>query len=215
MIARERGLVLSGALTLIVIVAMAGSVAAKPSTISLLAPADSVPSGWLAAGSRPQDYVMVIDRSVTRSGRPSARIESKVPQPTGFGTLMQQFAADSYRESRVRLSGDVRVRDVTGAASLWMRVDGPGVEVLAFDNALDRGLRGTADWQRFNVVLDVPARAEKISIGVMLQNGGVVWTSALDFEKVARTVPVTGRDMNAGYRLPAAPVNLGFDAARP
>jgi hypothetical protein len=158
---------------------------------------------------------MVIDRVVMRDGRPSARIESKAAQVAGFGTLMQQISADSYRGERVRLSGDIRVRDVTGGASLWMRIDGARNDVLAFDNASERAARGTAEWKHFDVVLDVANQAGTVSFGILLNGGGAAWASALTFEKVPRTVALTGRDMTRSNRLPAAPVNLAFEASRP
>jgi hypothetical protein len=96
-----------------------------------------------------------------------------------------------------------------------MRVDGPGNDILAFDNASERAARGTSEWTHFDVVLDVPTRAERVSFGILLSGGGTAWASALKFEKVPRTVALTGRDMGRGIRLPAAPVNLGFEAGRP
>jgi hypothetical protein len=209
-----RGLAVAGTLALVVIAALGSSGASAWRGGSSAALSDSVPSGWIAAGSKPQDYVMAVDHTVMRDGRPSARIESKTPQVAGFGTLMQQISAASYRGERVRLSGDVRVRNVTGGASLWMRIDGSGNDVLAFDNANDRAARGTAEWKHFDVVLDVPNPAQTISFGILLSGGGTTWASALKFEKVPNTVALTGRDMTRSS-LPAAPVNLGFDAGRP
>lgn len=174
--------------------------------------ADSVPAGWLVAGSRPQDYSMRLDRSVMRAGKPSATIEAIALQPSGFGTLMQQIAADGYRGRRVRLSGDVRVREVPQWAALWMRVDGPGGEVLGFDNAQDRAAHGTADWQHFDIVLDVPQKADVIAFGTLLAGGGTVWVNGLKFEEVPLTVAVTGRPMQGASRGPAVPVNLDFSA---
>jgi hypothetical protein len=211
-----RGLAVAGTFALVVVVALGSSGATAPrGSASMPVLLDSVPTGWIAAGSKPQDYVMVVDHTVMRDGRPSARIESRVPQVAGFGTLMQQIAADAYRGERVRLSGDVRVRDVIGGASLWMRVDGAGNDVLAFDNASERAARGTAEWKHFDVVLDVPDKAQTVAFGILLQGGGTAWASALEFEKVPRTTALTGRDMTRGIHLPAAPVNLGFDAGRP
>jgi hypothetical protein len=95
-----------------------------------------------------------------------------------------------------------------------MRVDGAGNDVLAFDNAMERAAHGTGEWKHFDVVLDVPARAETISLGILLSGGGTAWASGLSFEVVPRTVALTGRSAAPG-RLPAAPVNLDFAASRP
>ena len=171
------------------------------------------PAGWFPAGSRPQDYEMALDTAVRDAERPSARIRATAPDPAGFGTLMQVIAADAYRGRRVRLAGDLRVRDVGGRASLWMRVDGACGQVLAFDNAQDRAARGTAEWRPQAVVLDVPEGAQGIFFGTLLEGGGTAWVSDLRLEPVPASVPVTAPRTLASHARPcgpAAPVNLDF-----
>lgn len=172
--------------------------------------ADGVPTGWIARGDHPQDYRMSVDRSMIRDGHPSARITSIASQPSGFGTLMQQMAADNFRGRRIRFSGNVMARDVSGWTALWMRVDGRANEMLGFDNAQERALHGTADWKHFEVVLDVPGNAEGIAFGALLAGGGTAWISGLNFEIVPPSIPLTGKASGGGRK--SAPVNLDFAA---
>ena len=202
----RRGFIVSGLATLVVLTGFAMS---ATSAAARARSADGVPTGWVAAGDHPQDYAMVVDRSVVRSGHPSAKIAATASQPSGFGTLMQQIGASAFRGRRVRFSGDLLARDVSGWTALWMRVDGSN-EMLAFDNAQERAMHGTADWQHFDVVLDVPEKAEGIAFGALLAGGGTVWVNGLKFEIVASTVPLTGRGSGGGR--PSAPVNLDFAA---
>ena len=153
---------------------------------------------------------MTVDRNMMRGGHPSARIASIASQPSGFGTLMQQIAADNFRGRRVRFSGNVMARDVSGWTALWMRVDGPANEMLGFDNAQERALRGTADWHHFEVVLDVPESAREIAFGALLTGGGTAWINGLNLEVVSSTVSLTGRALRG--RHASAPVNLDFAA---
>jgi hypothetical protein len=201
--------ILSTALTLIVLGVLVLS------TVNALTAASSVrrvpPPGWFAAGSHPNDYDMGIDTAVKRADKPSVRLTSIVPTPGGFGTMMQVIAADAYRGKRVRLAGDLRVRDVASWASLWMRVDGPCSRSRAFDNAQGRAARGTADWQRMEVVLDVAPDAQGIFFGVLLTGAGTVWVSGLRFEIVPTTVATTAPSIHDARRCgPSAPVNLDF-----
>jgi hypothetical protein len=170
------------------------------------------PPGWFAAGSHPAEYLMVLDSAVQRAGKPTARLGSTAWKPSGFGTLMQIISAEPYRGKRVRFSGDVRVRDVSDWASLWMRVDGPCGHPRAFDNAQGRAARNTSDWRRFEIVLDVAPDADGIYFGTLLSGAGTVWAGALSFDVVPTTVPVTapslGNDKACG---PRAPVNLDFN----
>jgi hypothetical protein len=71
----------------------------------------------------------------------------------------------------------------------------------------DRPIKGTTDWQRYDVVLDVPADSTGISFGILLDGTGKVWLSATKFDIVGADVPSTG----AGDRkIPDNPVNLDF-----
>ena len=90
-----------------------------------------------------------------------------------------------------------------------MRVDkAPGGAPLAFDNMHDRPLRGSPDWQRHDVVLDVPQEAMGIFFGVLLTGSGTVWLSDVKFETVGLDVPPTG--MTQRQPIADAPTNLDF-----
>lgn len=167
------------------------------------------PTGWIAAGSRPRDYKMSVDSTVAHSGKASALLENRVAEPGGFGTLMQTFKADEYRGKRVRMSGYVRAQDVASWAGLWMRVNGPRGEPLAFDNMDKRPIKGTSGWQKYEIVLDVPDSAQDIAFGLLLTGAGQVWMDDLSFEVVGKDFPTTGAAM--GPTVPLAPVNLGFE----
>ena len=160
-------------------------------------------TGWLRAGSHPQEYEMALDRKTTHSGKASAYLKSRVPEPAGFGTLMQLFKADPYRGQRVRLSGFVQSKDVRSWAGLWVRVDGPDNQVLSFDNMQDRAIKGTADWTRYEVVVDVPAAGQAVAMGLLLAGAGQVWMDDLKFEVVGTEIPATGG--KPGDRMPPTP----------
>jgi hypothetical protein len=122
---------------------------------------------------------------------------------------MQTFAPGSLLGKRVRFSGYVRSREVTGWAGLWMRVDGPNGETLAFDNMQKRAIKGTGDWKEYQIVLDVPASAQKIAFGLLLAGKGGVWMDDLKFEVVGTDVPTTGETV--GTEPKPGYVNLDFE----
>ena len=73
------------------------------------------------------------------------------------------FDADMCHGKRVRMIGYAKSEGVElytrefGWAGLWMRVDGPQLyRPLAFDNMVNRPIHGSADWQKYEIVLDVP-----------------------------------------------------------
>src|SRR3569832_2852668 len=70
-----------------------------------------------------------------------------------------------------------------------MRVDGNG-GMLAFDNMMNRPLRGTMDWTRASVVLDVPIDADGIAFGMIL-TGDDAWIDDALLEVVGSDVAST------------------------
>jgi hypothetical protein len=168
------------------------------------------PLGWFASGSAPKDYEARIDREEHYSGAASGFIASRSDRPSGFGTLMQVFKADNYRGKRVRMTGYLKVEGVETWAGLWMRVDGPGGAILAFDNMQDRPVKGTIGWEQYEVVLDIPPNGVNVSFGVLLAGRGRAWADDFAFEIVGDDVPVT--DLKKKIKdMPAEPVNLGFE----
>lgn len=114
---------------------------------------------WFKKGSRLDEYEVGVDDSATHNGNRSAFIKSIGAQASGFGTLMQSFQAEKYRNKRVRFAAMVKVDAVQDWAGLWMRVDGPKCnESLAFDNMKERPIAGMTDWQEYEVVLDGQSR---------------------------------------------------------
>jgi hypothetical protein len=119
---------------------------------------------------------------------------------------MQIVAADDYRGTRLRFSGYLRTVDAD-RSQMWMRVDGPNHEVLAFDNMDSRPVTGTTEWGRYDVVLDVPRNSVDVAFGFFLAGRGKAWGADFQLEKVGTAVPVTSR----GPLLPRKPSNMDFE----
>lgn len=166
------------------------------------------PPGWHLAGSRPQHYATGVVSDPARGGR-SAWLAASVARPEGFGTLMQTISPESYRGKRLRVSADVKAENVGGWAGLWMRIDGADGRPLALDNMQARALRGSGEWQRHSIVLDVPPDSGAIAFGVLLHGEGRVIVDDFRFEVVDASVPVTATPQ--GRELPQAAVNPEFE----
>ena len=179
---------------------------------SLVLDQSSVPSGWNIAGSKPKDYDMGKDSKTAHSGSSSAFIHSNQATIQGFGTLMQTFKADIYFGKRVRMTGFIKTGDVKNLAGMWMRVDDKANpnQSLSFDNMSNRPIKGTTDWKKCEIVLDVPANASNIAFGFLLDGTGKIWFDDIAFEVVDLSVPTT--DMKGqGGQMPSAPMNLDFE----
>jgi len=165
------------------------------------------PKGWFIAGSKPAEYESGVDAAASYNGHASAFLKAKKPSVEGFGTLMQDFHAGHYLGKRVRFSAFVKTEGVQDWAGLWMRVD-KGPQQLTFDNMQDRAIKGTTNWQRYDVVLDVPEGATGVFFGVLLSGSGEVWVNGAKFETVEPSVPTTGA---VTAQKPDEPMNLDFE----
>ena len=163
---------------------------------------------WFMAGSEPQDYELGIDTKAARNGKNSGYLKAKGAEPRGFGTMMQMFKANDYLNKRMRFSAYVKSEGIEAWAGLWMRIDGLGQRPLGFDNMQNRPIKGTTDWQKYDVVLDVPPESINIAFGILLEGKGQAWLSDVQFEEVGPDVPTTSLEGHG--ELPDTPGNLDF-----
>ena len=172
--------------------------------------AGQAPEGWFLSGSSPEDYEVGIDQEIAHGGETSAYIKSRVSIPAGFGHLSQAFEPENYKGKRVRLSAYVKTRNVENWTGLWMRVDGPDNRALSFDNMQDRIIKGTSEWKKYEIVLDVPEESISIIFGIILKGKGQAWIDDFQFEAVSKDVPTTG--MMKAKEKRKKPVNLDFES---
>jgi hypothetical protein len=135
--------------------------------------------GWFAAADQVCDYEIGVDRTVAHGGQASGYVKSNVSEPTGSGALTQMFRADDYRGQRLCMSGYAKTEAVQGWASLRVRVDGPGRQVLRFD---EQPLVSTTGWERYEVCLDAPENGVNVVFGIALEGTGQVWVDDLQFQ---------------------------------
>lgn len=181
--------------------------------------ADGIPKGWFKTGSHPQNYEMVIDTVVKHSGKASGHIRFIADKAEGFATLAQVFKADDYRGKRVRMSAWLKAEDAE-AAELWLRVDSARA-MLGLDNMTNRPMKGTGEWTKYELTLDVPAAAVDIAFGTVVVGKGQAWADDFRFEAVGTEVPSTNvltpeqmkdelqADRVTGFA--SQPVNLDFE----
>lgn len=167
--------------------------------------------GWQLSGSHPFNYQMGIDRETFHKGKASGFLKSvTVVQAEGeFATMMQQFKADQYLGKRLKLSGFIRTKAVSGFSGFWMRIDDALHDILQFDNMSDRPITGDTEWNHYSIVLDVPDNSAVIAFGVLLSGSGQVWIDGLQFEEVDTKVPTTNIDFSCD--LLDEPMNLSFE----
>ncbi len=176
-------------------------------TVALLS--FDIPTGWFAAGSNPKSYNMGIDKGSGPNGENVATIQSVDKKIKGFGTLMQNSVPNKYLGKRVRMTGELKSKEVNEWAAFWFRVDQAGSNnSLSFDNMhdgnKDRSIKGTTDWKKYEIILDVPAKATNLAFGALLSGTGQIWFTNINFEIVDNTVKTTDFKNSE-------PTNLNFE----
>ena len=159
-----------------------------------------LPNGWKTTGENPTGYDFFADTNTKYQGKASGSIKAKPTAVKGkFGSLAQTVRADNYRGKRIRLSGYLKTENVEDFSSFWVRVDGFELNPLDFDNMLDRPfIKGTNDWIKHELVVDVPQNAAVILIGVMLGGStGQIWIDELKLEIVGNEITKTSRKISA------------------
>lgn len=168
-----------------------------------------IPNGWFMAGTNPAEYEVSIDNTTFQNGNSSVYLKSKSPKEKDFGTLMQTISADNYLGKRLKLSGYLKSENVEKSSGMWMRIDGHNKEQLGFDNMTGREIKGNTDWQKCEIVLDIPSNSKSISFGVLLAGNGKVWFDNFQLEEVDKSIATT--NMILGKTLPSEPINLDFE----
>lgn len=167
-----------------------------------------LPKGWYKSGSAPEKYEMGVEFGSGRASKYAATIQSNARRIHGFGTLMQNISADKYRGKKIKLSGYMKSYDVEKWAGFWLRVDAKKSKTpLSFDNMYDRPVSGNSNWQKYEIILDVPDNASNIAFGALLSGTGKIWFDDLKIEEVPGSVSSTG----SKHKQRTEPENLDFE----
>ena len=130
------------------------------------------PLGWKSLGS--EEYKVEIDSLIYQRGEQSISITHE-SELGGYKVISYEIPAN-YQGEKIKLSGFLKTEDVVGVTGLWMRLD-PSV---GFKDMIDLELKGTTDWQKYEIDLDFnPSRVDNIVAGVLLSGTGKIWVDNL------------------------------------
>ena len=149
-------------------------------------------AGWSERQTVEGSYKMQIQNVTIGDRQNVSSIKSIEKKVEGFGNIMKSIKPDLYLGKTVRLTGYIKSENVKSWAGLWMRTDYYKSKVLSFDNMQNRGISGTTDWAKYEIVLFVPQDATVISYGAILVGTGQVWFDDIKLEVVEDSVSETG-----------------------
>jgi hypothetical protein len=124
---------------------------------------------------------------------------------------MQTCDAKNYLGTKIKMTGYIKSENAADWAGMWLRVDPKeSHESLAFDNMEDRPIKGTTDWTKCEIILDVPAESGTLNFGVLMSGTGKIWFDNVSFEILDNKTPVSSTAANE-MPFPDKPENLSFE----
>lgn len=164
-------------------------------------------NGWFKAGSKAKSYEIGLNSSESKTGKKCAFIKSIDEEINGFGALMQKCDAKLYLGKRIKMTGFVKAEDVQNWSGMWLRVDSKfGGKSLSFDNMKDRPIKGSSDWVKCEITLNVPNESSTLNYGVLLNGKGIVYFDRVSFEVLGDIT-----DEIVVKKLPEKPSNIDFE----
>ena len=137
------------------------------------------PRVWQRAGNAIGDY-----RFRSRDGEGPVCIGSLVPRPEGYAQLRKMVSAEGMHGRYLRFSAAVATRKAA-QVHFWIAA-ADGRRAFGGDTRT-KPIRGTNDWQRFDLVIGpVPRYARHISYGLLLHGRGDVWLRDEKLETLTR-----------------------------
>lgn len=150
---------------------------------SFLGSTGDVPANWVAKEHRVRDhYEFRADDNAPLSAPTSARIRQIKPED--FGVLDQTVRVLAcWQGQRARLTGFLRTEAAVGVgAGLVMQTVGPDGSIQTWNHMNDSRVRGTQPWKKHQIEVAIPGNAERLRVGVMLEEGGTLWADDLSLE---------------------------------
>ncbi|MBE8714213.1 S41 family peptidase [Sphingobacterium hungaricum] len=153
---------------------------------------NNVPIGWKFSLNK--DYVLQIDSTQVYGGKYATSITYSSGE--GFGSIFSVLP--NYSGKKITVSAFVKTENVTeGYAGLWVRIDptSSSEKSIAFDNMSNKGIKGTTDWTRYEITLDLnPEKTSNIFIGALLVGKGKMWVDdfavTIDGKDIAELTPI-------------------------
>ena len=135
------------------------------------------PTGWKYYLQ--PNYSISLDSKIVKSEKYAIAIEFKGGSAS-FQEVMCSLP-NNYDGRKISLSGYIRTENITeGFAGLWMRIYGIDGKIIASDNMSESNIKGTNNWKKYEITLDMnPAKTEQIVFGGLLNGKGKMWLDGL------------------------------------
>jgi hypothetical protein len=151
-------------------------------------------STWLVDGTYPAGYQVGLDDKDVHGGKASAYVKADynlVGESDSVG-LEQWFDTSQFQGQRIRVSAYIRSNNVSRNVNFRVVAQSSGLRSGNTSQLPQGEIFGRRDWQKYELVVDVPKDSLYISVLLSLEGQGEAWFDDLNVEIVNRSVPLTG-----------------------
>jgi hypothetical protein len=129
---------------------------------------------------------------VMADGKAAMYLTARAEEPNLFAYVRGSVDARLYRGAKVNITGILSTADATPGAMVVFEVLGADEgHTLVYRSAPKPMLAGTNPWKRFSIDVDVPQKAQRFSISLVLSGAGTVWLESLEIEESGGKESVT------------------------
>lgn len=127
-----------------------------------------------------------LDQNTAADGRQSLRLsytaDAAYPGLNPLGVVSAQLPLASFCGKRIRVSAALKTRDA-GPCQLWVRADAGKDNPAAFTRLPWKEVpKGSKDWQRCSIEMDVPADTTSLIFGTACYGKGTTWVDAFSVD---------------------------------
>lgn len=189
------------------------------------------PAQWGRLGSQEWTFSSFVAEdaaagvTVMADGKSAMYLTARAEEPNLFAYVRGSVDAEPYRGKKVNVTGVLSTADAAPGAMIVFEVLGADTEqALVYRSTPKPMLTGTNPWNPFSINVDIPQKAQKLSIGLVLSGAGTVWLESLEIEELGGKESPTARSgagrtfhggSKMGSRASEKPIRQGRNSGWP
>ena len=142
------------------------------------------PEGWYSyQHAGPLSYRYTSDPTQRKNGERSLHIENIGPEI--YGAVAQVVDVRAWNGKVVRLSAWVKTRDANDNGAVLTLLAMQRGATMAQNFMPDAPIKGSNDWKRYVITMELPMGTDRLEVGMMLRGKGSAWLDDVELDIVA------------------------------
>jgi RNA polymerase sigma factor (sigma-70 family) len=186
---------------------------APPSTT--VVPLENVTFALIASLGGDKNFPAALDPTVLRNGHPTLVLSSTTPKWGQGGGAFRQADYEPFLGKRMRFSAYVKSEKLANWGGIQVWAQGAGNRFALSDDMGGRPIVKTTDWKKYEIVADIPADIQSITVGLQMHGAGKIWMDEAQLDVVGPDVPVTDDSQWHAWSYSSPHYSHTLDASNP